>query len=304
MKDKQISEHVNQLILSYKAAPINFAEGEEGEYFYLEGHKHTFVQTVEDVVNKFKGADPGKVKILEIGAFLGIASITLADLGFDVTATDIEEFLSNQRIQERFNRHGVKFKACDLRSYQLPFEDEQFDAVIMCESLEHLNFNPLPVIKEINRVLKTNGIFYVTVPNQATLSHRLLLLEGNSIHNPISDFFLQLQPNTTMIVGLHWREYTAVEIKQMLEGLNLKVTEQRYDVAYEWTEPPVGLKRRVKKLLWRFFNAPVVKKFIFKFMFDSGFDESLRDTQVTLAVKEKPADIQFHFTSHTRPGST
>ena len=53
-----------------------------------------------------------------------------------------------------------------------------------------MNFNPLPVLLEINRVLKDDGIIYVGLLNQASLRNRLLLLFGRSIHNSISEFFL------------------------------------------------------------------------------------------------------------------
>ena len=73
---------------------------------------------------------------------------------------------------------------------KLPYRSNSMDAVVMCEVLEHLNFNPLPVLLEINRVLKDNGIIYIGMPNQASLGNCLLLLFGKSIHNSISDFFL------------------------------------------------------------------------------------------------------------------
>jgi hypothetical protein len=51
-------------------------------------------------------------------------------------------------------------------------------AIVMCEVLEHLNFNPLPLIKEINRVGKPNSLFYLSLPNQAYYRNRLKLLFG------------------------------------------------------------------------------------------------------------------------------
>ena len=64
----------------------------------------------------------------------------------------------------------------------------------MCETLEHLNFNPLPVIQEIHRVLKRGGLFYCALPNIASRGNRLKLLEGKSIHNPIAEFLNSCGP--------------------------------------------------------------------------------------------------------------
>jgi hypothetical protein len=93
----------------------------------------------------------------------------------------------------------------------------------MCETLEHLNFNPLPVLFEINRVLKINGIFYLSLPNLAKGRNRINMLLGRSINNPINDYFAQLGRKGNMIVGIHWREYTAKEVKEMLEKLGFEV---------------------------------------------------------------------------------
>ena len=40
--------------------------------------------------------------------------------------------------------------------YNLPFNDGMFDSVILCFVLEHLH-NPLQVLNELKRVLKTGG---------------------------------------------------------------------------------------------------------------------------------------------------
>ena len=89
----------------------------------------------------------------------------------------------------------------------------------MCETLEHLNFNPVPVLLEINRVLKKGGTLYISLPNLSSLVNRAKLLCGQSIHNPIADFFAQLSIKDNMIVGLHWREYTCGEVKALLGNL-------------------------------------------------------------------------------------
>ena len=46
-----------------------------------------------------------------------------------------------------------------LQDYVLNFEEGANNAVIMCEVLEHLNFNPFPLLKEINRILSVGGVF-------------------------------------------------------------------------------------------------------------------------------------------------
>ena len=132
---------------------------------------------------------------------------------------DIPEVLRKARLQKVYGGNGIETLELNLRDHPLPIESAGYDLIILCETLEHLNFNPLPVIAQVNRVLRRGALFYVALPNLACTDNRIRLLRGESIHNPIQDFFAQLDPNDNMIVGLHWREYTAGEVKEMLERM-------------------------------------------------------------------------------------
>lgn len=46
----------------------------------------------------------------------------------------------------------------------LPFKNESFSHIICTEVLEHLE-SPFHALKEIHRVLKRNGIAFITIPN-------------------------------------------------------------------------------------------------------------------------------------------
>jgi len=226
----EIEELIDDLLLSYQSQPVDLLNINDGdaEYRYLTNLRPTYIRTVNDIISHLRGRDPRSVKILEIGCYLGVLCIALARLGYRTSTTDIPEFIRSTRLRKKLEDAGVQYKACNLRDYALPFAGEEFDVVIMCEVLEHLNFNPLPIVKEINRVIKPQGIAYIALPNLAEDTNRWRLLNGQSVHNPINDYFAQLDPNDNMIVGLHWREYTAAEVKEMLERMNFRVTEQKY----------------------------------------------------------------------------
>lgn len=218
---------LDETIRACLASPIDFCNSgnKEDPSDYIREHAPGFRRTVRDIL-EVAGGPHGD--ILEIGSFLGIVSITLARIGFSVTATEIPEFAENEALRERYRVAGINLVPVNLRGYRLPFSSETFDVVVMCETLEHLNFNPLPVILEINRVLKPKGIFYLAVPNIARLQNLVFLLLGRSIHNPIRDFYSQLEYRGSGIVGLHWREYTRKEIREMLEGMGFSVERQYY----------------------------------------------------------------------------
>jgi len=292
----EIRNIVDQVINEYKERSVDLLGigDAEGEYGYLINHKKEFLRTVYDIVAYFHDNSRDRIRILEIGAFLGVVSIVLSKFGFDVTATDIEEYISCPNLQKIFKENNVKYLSCDLRDYHLPFDNEEYDAVIMCETLEHLNFNPLPVIQEINRILKSNGLLYLTLPNIASLRNRKALLSGNSIHNPIKDFFAQLNSNANMIVGLHWREYTTAEIKEMLEMMNFEVSYQNYEGGINFLSRTAQLKKIIKKLIFRLINIPFINRLIYDSLVDPD-DASLKNKHINFAQKKTRCDKQFHF---------
>jgi SAM-dependent methyltransferase len=198
-----------------------------GEYTYLNNLKDSYARTIRDVDNMFKH-DRNSRNILEIGSFLGVVSISLKKLGFNVCALDIPEFYQSVTLQSLYERNGIPFNGLNLRNSKLPQASNSLDAVIICEVMEHLNFNPLPVLKEINRVLKNDGYIYIGMPNQAKLGNRIKLLRGRSIKNPIEDFFKQLDRNENMIVGLHWREYTLDETIEIIQKMGFNTVERYY----------------------------------------------------------------------------
>jgi len=98
-----------------------------------------------------------KVSLLELGAGPGRDSIFFMNAGFDVIATD----LSSEMIK--------LCKAKGLNSFEMDFSDihtlnETFDAVWALNCLLHVEKKNLPgVLKEIDSVLKPNGLFFMGV---------------------------------------------------------------------------------------------------------------------------------------------
>ncbi len=59
----------------------------------------------------------------------------------------------------------------------LPFDDNTFDVVMATEFLEHV-FRPDLLSKEINRVVKNDGVIIISLPNEFTLNCRLGFMAG------------------------------------------------------------------------------------------------------------------------------
>lgn len=96
-------------------------------------------------------------KILDIGCGTG-------DFGRLKPSADIEVFgidcdVSALRIARQFE----EVKIIDLETGNLPYKDDIFDAILAKDILEHI-YRPWYLVKEMNRVLKENGVVIVNVP--------------------------------------------------------------------------------------------------------------------------------------------
>jgi SAM-dependent methyltransferase len=251
MKNLQedVIELIESVIQDYETHPVDLLGLDDaiGEFNYISNLKQHYVRTVHEISDLFNQKDLTQIKILEIGSYLGVVSIALSKLGFKIFAADLDIYMQNKNLQNKYELNRISFKSIDLKN-PIPFPETSFDCVIMCETLEHLNFNPIPVLQEINRILIPGGYIYLTLPNLASLENRLKLLTGKSIHNSIDDYFTQLNPNSNFSVGLHWREYTKTELIYMLSKIGFE--DFRHSFFHPWDLLNLPLKFYLK-CLWR-----------------------------------------------------
>ncbi len=97
---------------------------------------------------------------LEIGCGLGYFSNKASKMGAKVTGIDIGPKLV--AINKKITPKG-KFVVSSAS--KLLFNDESFDIVLTTEVIEHVD-KQKDAIKEMFRVLKTNGVLVITTPNR------------------------------------------------------------------------------------------------------------------------------------------
>jgi len=73
----------------------------------------------------------------------------------------------------------------------IPVKDSTYDVVIASEIFEHL-YNPLHFIHETSRILKSEGILILSMPNICYAGNIFRLLAGKSIHEELKT--LRLAP--------------------------------------------------------------------------------------------------------------
>jgi 2-polyprenyl-3-methyl-5-hydroxy-6-metoxy-1,4-benzoquinol methylase len=118
-------------------------------------------QRIHWICNQVEGA-----RILDVGCSQGIVCLLLGREGYDCTGVDaetpaIEVARAALAKEEAAVQKRVHFVLADAT--QLPFEDNAFDSIVLCEILEHLT-HPEKVLREVRRVLKEQGKLIVSVP--------------------------------------------------------------------------------------------------------------------------------------------
>lgn len=148
-------------------------------------------------------------RILEIACGRGGFSRLLASRGasvcgadFSASAMDIakEKLLRNPSLADR-----VTYVQADAQD--MPFEENSFDMVISCETIEHVP-NPRAAVREMFRVCKPGGMLFLTTPNYFNFMGLYLVYAavrhpGLKSSQPLDERFLFPQIRS-FITGADW----------------------------------------------------------------------------------------------------
>jgi len=156
---------------------------------------------------------PVSGRLLEIGSYPFERTKDLIELGYDVSGVDLNH-----------NKTEYHVKKCDIETEKLPYNDNEFDIVLMMQVLEHLGRDPIWPLKEIKRVLKKDSMFLLSTPNFYHLRNfYYIIFKGYQWE--ISNFvkYTGRQDYTG-----HIRTYSRKEIKMLLESCEFNVKEHHY----------------------------------------------------------------------------
>jgi len=211
------------------------ASGPTLEYFNT--HRERYLNCLE----MLPAAKPGQ-KLLELGASFHHLTPAFEDKGYAVRCADIWEG-DPQRTAAIATADGTEKRSYvvdnfDLQQKVWPYKDEEFDAVIFCEILEHLNTDPMAVLGEINRILKKDGLLLLTTPNMASAKSVNYVLQGNSPY-----VFGHFVPGG-LPTDRHNREYTATEVEHLLQAAGFELAALETHNSW-WKDQNAALSRLV-----------------------------------------------------------
>lgn len=150
---KNIPNH-SELEQTYKNVvdPI-YVEEKENRYF-------TFSKVMNDV-QKYSASG----KLLDVGCYCGYFLDVAHGKGFDVQGVELSEWASAQARQLGHTVHSNTLSNLELENH--------FDIITMWDVVEHFS-NPSDELKEVNRLLKSGGYFFLSTINAGSFVARLM----------------------------------------------------------------------------------------------------------------------------------
>lgn len=210
---KSIDEAINFHLKSYRS------DG-DAKGIYRDFHRHHY--RVQALLN----AIPHSSYVLDIGCNTGgFASRLIRERGCFVKGIDIvPELVIVAKQKGIFAQVG--------KAEKLPFRDNEFEVVVIAETLEHL-FDPSLAIKEALRVLKPNGILTGSVPH-----HKGEYEKHRLDYEKLSERY-------------HARTFTKRDLRKLLKDLGkLEIKDIPYYIDYcQQANIPV------KRTQWHFFKG-------------------------------------------------
>ena len=164
---------------------------------------------------------PGQGNLLEVGAGPYFISLLLRRFtGYSLTYTNYfgpafgsggADTMIGAEERVRFDFHNV-----NVEETPLPFGEDAFDVVLLCEVLEHFTNDPVQALTYIKQVLKPGGTLILTTPNVNRLINVARMIAGQNIYDPYSGYGPY---------GRHNREYTCAELRELLAYVGFVVEE-------------------------------------------------------------------------------
>lgn len=112
-------------------------------------------------------AKPG-AKVLDAAAGQGNFSLTLAELGYEVTWNDIRSELADY-VKLKWEKGTIHYAVGDIFSLG---DDLKFDVILIAEVIEHVA-HPDEFLRKVSQMLKPGGYIVMSTPNGEYFRNRL-----------------------------------------------------------------------------------------------------------------------------------
>ncbi len=133
--------------------------------YELKENKKEYCQELKRITGLYKDKEYIE-EVVKLDHDLNILDIGTGSNGFpgwlvkngyeNVKSCDIDDYRSYSL--------DIPFEKIDVSFEKFPYDDGEFDVIFCLNVLEHVE-NPFNMFREVNRVLKSNGLFVIAIPN-------------------------------------------------------------------------------------------------------------------------------------------
>lgn len=196
---------------------------DDAQRAYAAAHELRFRQTLSRV----GPARPGGTA-LELSSFPVMTQV-LEHLGYWLAASVRDDVAAVARPTNPFDASfGRRLElVVDLETERLACDDALFDLVLACEIIEHLPRDPMQLLVEANRVLRTGGRLIVTTPN--IVGEHSIGLSLTGVH-PANYYFFERSGS----LDRHHFEWTPALVGDALRAAGFVV--DALDTCFSWWE--------------------------------------------------------------------
>lgn len=216
------------------------------------------IMTHLDNIEKLVGRLDGK-KILDIGSGRGEFLIACILRKYNCRGIELEPDKIRQTL-ESAKHAGVSMDVVKGEAERLPFPDNEFDFVNVCEVLEHVK-DTGKVLNEISRVLKKGGIAYLSAHNRFGIrdTHFRLYFIG-WMPRSLANFYLTLRGrhknyedglDLQRLDEMHYFTFRNIAKILRQEGFNVEDIRERR-IKTSWA----GVRRKCIMAIYRFIMRP------------------------------------------------
>lgn len=182
--------------------------------YYEKGIKKNILQRIWHTkkFSTLKSIIDSKISnnILDVGCASGSFTNNISNIFPNSTITGIDIYSSAIEYGKKKYPH-INFILAD--AHHIPFEDNRFDLVICYETIEHLT-NPLEVLREMRRVLKTEGTAIVAMDSGSLLFQVV--------------WFLWEKTKGNVWQGAHIHPYDHKELESVIKKAGFKIKNKRF----------------------------------------------------------------------------
>jgi glycosyltransferase involved in cell wall biosynthesis/SAM-dependent methyltransferase len=186
---------------------------------YAKSHLSRLVQTIQVT-------PPGTAaeRILEMGCYMQITPALHKHLGYGEVRGAYFGKLGESNVRTARSITGEEFSCTvdlfDAEKDSYPYPDGYFHTILCCELLEHLHYDPMHMMSEINRILAPGGRIILSTPNITSWRSVQAVLHG--YHPGLFAHYIRPAEDGS-IDPRHAREYAPRELGLLMECAGMVV---------------------------------------------------------------------------------